>query len=96
MNIRVVRLDLTKHVFQVHGVNTQVKVVLRKQVARASLAAFFANLPHCLVGMEKPCGSAHFWALKLVALGREGKLMATQLVKPYIKAARPMQRRNDL
>ncbi|MCD5330746.1 IS110 family transposase [Chromobacterium piscinae] len=87
MNIRTIGLDLAKNVFQVHGVDAQGKVVLRKQVARASLAAFFANLPPCLVGMEA-CASAHFWARKLVAQGHVVKLMAPQFVKPYVKGSK--------
>ncbi|MDN0083998.1 IS110 family transposase [Crenobacter sp. SG2305] len=87
MNIRTIGLDLAKNVFQVHGVDAQGKVVLRKQVARTSLAAFFANLPPCLVGMEA-CGSAHFWARKLTAQGHVVKLMAPQFVKPYVKGSK--------
>ena len=87
MNIRTIGLDLAKNVFQVHGVDAQGKVVLRKQVARASLAAFFANLPPCLVGMEA-CASAHFWARKLVAQGHVVKLMAPQFVQPYVKGSK--------
>ncbi|MFB9159917.1 IS110 family transposase [Chromobacterium violaceum] len=87
MNIRTIGLDLAKNVFQVHGVDAQGKVVLRKQVARASLAAFFANLPPCLVGMEA-CASARFWARKLVAQGHVVKLMAPQFVKPYVKGSK--------
>ncbi|MDN0076335.1 IS110 family transposase [Crenobacter sp. SG2303] len=86
MNIRTIGLDLAKNVFQIHGVDEHGKVVLRKQVARSSLAACFANLPPCLVGMEA-CGSAHFWARKLAALGHEVKLMAPQFVKPYVKGS---------
>jgi len=33
--------------------------VLRKQLKRAQVAVFFANLPACVIGMEA-CGSAHF------------------------------------
>jgi transposase len=51
--------------------------------ARAN-GAFFANLPPCLIGMEA-CGSAHYWARKLEALGHTVKLMAPQFVKPYVK-----------
>lgn len=48
------------------------------------MAAFFANLPSCLIGMEA-CGGAHYWARKLQALGHTVKLMAPQFVKPYVK-----------
>jgi len=35
MNIMTIGLDLAKNVFQVHGVNEQGKVVLRKKLKRA-------------------------------------------------------------
>ena len=44
----------------------------------------FANLEHCLIGMEA-CGSAHHWARKLEFYGHTVKLMAPQFVKPYVK-----------
>ena len=69
---------------RVHGVDEQGKAVLRKQLRRNQVAAFFANLPPCLVGMEA-CGSAHHWARKIEQLGHTVKLMAPQFVKPYVK-----------
>ncbi|CAG9183912.1 IS110 family transposase ISBcen3 [Cupriavidus laharis] len=59
--------------------------MLRKQLRREQVAAFFANLPSCLIGMEA-CGSAHHWARKLQALGHTVRLMAPQFVKPYVKS----------
>ena len=87
MNCRTIGLDLAKQVFQIHGVDEHGKVVLRKQIPRQQLAAFFVNLPPCLVGMEA-CGSAHFWARKLMAQGHVVKLMAPQFVKPYVKGTK--------
>lgn len=57
-------IDLTKNVFQLHGVDAQGKAVLKKQIKRDQMAALFANLPPCLIGIEA-CGSAHYWARKL-------------------------------
>ena len=85
MQITTVGLDLAKNVFQVHGVNEHGKVVLRKQLRRDQVAAFFANLPACLVGMEA-CSSAHHWARKLQSMGHIARLMAPQFVKPYVKS----------
>jgi transposase len=85
MNIIRVGIDLAKTVFQVHGVDEKGKAVLRKQLKRAQVLEFFANLERCLIGMEA-CGSAHHWARKLRALGHEVRLMAPQLVKPYVKS----------
>ncbi|MDB5941836.1 MAG: family transposase [Ramlibacter sp.] len=85
MQITTVGIDLAKNVFQVHGVNGQGKAVLRKQLRRDQMSAFFANLPPCLIGMEA-CGGAHHWARKLQAFGHTVRLMAPQFVKPYVKS----------
>ncbi|MGO9445783.1 MAG: IS110 family transposase [Thiobacillaceae bacterium] len=84
MKITTIGIDLAKNVFAVHGVDRGGKAVLRKQLKRAEMAKFFANLEPCLIGMEA-CGSAHHWARKLEALGHSVKLMAPQFVKPYVK-----------
>jgi transposase len=84
MKITTIGIDLAKNVFQVHGVDERGKVALKKQLKRAQVLPFFANLPACLIGMEA-CASAHYWARKLQALGHTVKLMAPQFVKPYVK-----------
>ena len=85
MEIRTVGIDLAKNVFQIHGMNERGKPLLRKQLKRDQVVVFFANLPPCLIGMEA-CGSAHYWARKLEALGHTVRLMAPQFVKPYVKS----------
>lgn len=87
MTIKTIGLDLAKQVFQIHAVDERGQVVMKKQLARAKLAAFFANLPPCLVGMEA-CSSAHFWANKLARFGHDVRLMAPQFVKPYVKGSK--------
>jgi transposase len=84
MKITTVGIDLAKSVFQIHAVNEHGKTVLKKQLKRDQVAAFFVNLPPCLIGMEA-CGSAHHWARKLTGFGHTVKLMAPQFVKPYVK-----------
>ncbi len=84
MKITTTGIDLAKTMFQVHGVDERGKAVLRKQLKRKDVLSFFANLEPCLVGMEA-CGSAHYWARKLSALGHTVRLMAPQFVKPYVK-----------
>ena len=85
METTTIGIDLAKTVFQIHAVNKHGKVTVRKQLRRDQMAAFFANLPSCLIGMEA-CGSAHHWARKLQGLGHTVKLMAPQFVKPYVKS----------
>ena len=84
MNITTIGIDLAKSVFQIHGVDERGRTVLRKSVKRAELTKVFANLPACLIGLEA-CGSAHYWARRLMELGHTVKLMAPQFVKPYVK-----------
>ena len=71
--VTTIGLDLAKHVFQVHGVDAEGATVLRKQLRRAQVLAFFSRLPPCLVGLEA-CGTAHYWARELRALGHEVEL----------------------
>src|SRR6478752_6704968 len=82
--ITTVGLDLAKNVFQVHGVDAEGTTVLRKQLRRAQVLAFFSRLPRCLVGMEA-CATAHYWARELRTLGHEVRLMPAQYVKAYVK-----------
>ena len=85
MNVTTLGIDLAKNVFQVHGVDGQGKVVLRKRLSRLELGGFIAKLSPCLIGMEA-CGSSHYWARKFIAFGHQVKLMSPQFVKPYVKS----------
>lgn len=91
MNVSTIGLDLAKKVFQVYGVDTHGRVVVRKVLKRAELAEFFANLPPCLIGREA-CGTAHYWGRKLESFGHTVRLMAPRLVKPYLTGRRTMRR----
>src|SRR5438034_9902411 len=82
--VTTIGLDLAKHVFQVHGVDAEGATVLRKQLRRAQVLAFFSRLPPCLVGLEA-CATAHYWGRELRALGHEVRLMPAQYVKAYVK-----------
>ena len=68
MQIATIGLDIAKNVFQVHGIDAAEKVVVRKQLRRSQVLAFFEALPPCLVGMEA-CATAHYWARELTKLG---------------------------
>ena len=71
-----------KRVFQVHGVDAEGRVVVRRKLRRAKVREFFARLAPCLVGMEA-CGTAHFWARELIAMGHQVKIMPPSYVKAY-------------
>ena len=78
------RIGLGEACFQVHGVDAEGATILRKQLWRAQVLAFFSRLRPCLVGLEA-CATAHYWARELRALGHEVRLMPAQYVKAYIK-----------
>lgn len=84
MKITRIGLDIAKQVFQVHGVDERSKVTVRKQLARAKVREFFAQLPPCLIGIEA-CGSSHYWGRELTKLGHTVRLIAAQFVIPYRK-----------
>lgn len=77
-------MDTSKHFFQLHGVDAAEKVVLRKKFRRKEMVAFFESLTPTVIGIEA-CGTAHYWARLLRTFGHEVKLIAPQLVKPYVK-----------
>ena len=84
MQIITIGLDIAKNVFQVHGIGVGERVVVRKQLRRSQVMAFFEVLPPCLIGMEA-CASAHYWARELTKLGHEVRLMPAKDVKAYVK-----------
>ena len=71
-------------VFQVHGVDAEGNVVLRRQLKRRYVLVYFQKLPPCLVGIEA-CASSHHWSRELQALGHTVRLMPPAYVKPYVK-----------
>ncbi len=82
--ITTIGLDIAKSVFQVHGVDAEGHVAIRRQLKRRYVLAFFQKLPPCLVGIEA-CASAHYWSRELQALGHTVRLMPPAYVKPYVK-----------
>lgn len=83
---RIIRigLDTSKNLFQLHGVDETEQPVLRKQLRREGLIAFFKALPPTLVGMEA-CGGSHHWAREIGKLGHDVRLMPPQYAKAYRK-----------
>jgi hypothetical protein len=84
MQITTIGLDLAKHWFQVHGVDADGRVVVRRRLWRSGVIAYFRSLEPCLVGIEA-CATAHYWARELTALGHRVKLMPPVYVKAYVK-----------
>jgi transposase len=82
--VTTIGLDIAKSVFQVHGVDSAGQLIVRRQLKRRYVLAFFQKLPPCLVGIEA-CASSHHWSRELQALGHTVRLMPPAYVKPYVK-----------
>jgi transposase len=77
-------MDTSKHIFQFHGVNAAEEPVLRRKMRRKEMVTFFEKLALTVIAIEA-CGASHHWARLLRSFGHEVKLIAPQLVKPYVK-----------
>jgi transposase len=85
--VSTIGLDIAKSVFQVHGVDVEGGVVIRKRVSRAKVLEFFGALPPCRIGIEA-CPSAHYWGRRLQELGHTVRLMPPSYVKAYLKRSK--------
>src|SRR6186997_585846 len=82
--VTTIGLDIAKSVFQVHGIDAEGQVIIRRQLRRRYVLAFFEKLAPCLVGIEA-CAASHNWSRQLQALGHTVRLMPPAYVKPYVK-----------
>ena len=83
--VKILAIDLAKSSFQLHGVDEDGQVILRKKLTRAKLAPFMANLPLCRIVMEA-CGGSHHWVRVFTEMGHEAHMIAPQFVKPFVKS----------
>jgi transposase len=82
--VTTIGLDIAKSVFQVHGIDATGSVIIRRQLKRRHVLAFFEKLPPCLIGIEA-CATSHHWSRALRAFGHTVRLMPPAYVKPYVK-----------
>lgn len=84
MQITTIGLDIAKNVFQLHGIDAEGRIILRRKVRRDQLLALLGDIAPCLIGIEA-CATAHHWARQLEALGHKVRLMPPVYVKAYVK-----------
>ena len=87
MKHKRIAIDTSKHVFTLHGVDEQDSAVLRRNLKRSEMEAFFRKLAPTEVVMEA-CGGAHHWGRLLSRLGHRVRLIPAQYVKPFVKRAK--------
>ena len=73
MNSTTVAIDLAKNVFELAVAGADWRIGERHRLSRAKFDQFFVNRPPCNVVMEA-CGSAHYWARRIVAAGHDVRL----------------------
>src|SRR2546421_3643514 len=88
--VTTIGLDIAKSIFQVHGIDAEGNVIIRRKLKRRYVLSFFEKLQPCLVGIEA-CASSHHWSRELRALGHTVRLMPPAYVKPYVK-----RQKNDM
>jgi len=92
MELKRIAIDTSKSVFTLHGVDAQERPVLRRDLRRGRVVAFFAELAPSEVVLEA-CGGSHHWARTLSKFGHRVRLIPPQYVKPFVK--RGKTDRND-
>ena len=75
-------VDIAKRVFAIHGVNEQERVVVKEELSRRAMLAFFVNQPPSIIGIEA-CSGSHYWARELKKQGHEVRLINSAFVVPY-------------
>lgn len=89
---KIIGVDLAKNVFQLALANSNHVVQQHKRLNRTQFHAFFVNHPPAHIVMET-CGTAHYWARTLMALGHDVTLLPAQYIRPYVR--RNKTDRND-
>ena len=84
MKDMMIGVALAKAVLQVHGSLRTGEVQFRRKLTRKQFSEFMTRQAPSLVIFEA-CGSAHYWARAMEALGHEAKLIAPQYVRPFVK-----------
>jgi transposase len=84
MNATTYGLDIAKRVFQMYWVDAQTGEIANRKFGRDDLIAFLAQRPAGRIALEA-CGSAHWWARKIRALGHEVVLLHAQFIRPFVQ-----------
>lgn len=84
MSMVMIGLDIAESMFQIHGVGEAGKAEIKRKPQRSELISLFEKQVTCTVVMEA-CGAAHHWARMLIGLGHSVKLIAPEVVRPFVK-----------
>jgi transposase len=77
-------LDVAKRVFQMYWVDADTGEIVNRRFGREELIRFLAQRPTGRVVLEA-CGSAHWWARKIKALGHDVVLLHAKFIRPFVQ-----------
>ena len=80
----ILGIDIAKNVFQLHGVDSRGRVVVKRRVMRDQLLEVIGELEPCTIAIEARTG-AFCWARKFEAIGHRVKIISPQYVKPFVR-----------
>jgi transposase len=84
MNATTYGLDAAKQIVQMYWVDAQTGEIANRRFRRDELITFLARRPAGRVALEA-CGSAHWWARKIKALGHEVVLLHAKFIRPFVQ-----------
>ena len=84
MNATTYGLDVAKRAFQLYWVDVQSGEIVNRRFARDELIGFLAQRPAGRVALEA-CGSGHWWARKIKALGHQVVLLHAKFIRPFVQ-----------
>jgi transposase len=84
MNATTCGLDVAKGVFQMYWVDGETGEIVNRRFRRDELIEFLAQRRAGRVALEA-CGSGHWWARKIKALGHEAVLLHASFIRPFVQ-----------
>ena len=84
MDVTTYGLDVAKRIFQLYWVDAGTGEIVNRRFGRQELIEFLARRPAGQVALEA-CGSGHWWARKIKALGHEVVLLHAKFIRPFVQ-----------
>ena len=84
MNATTYGLDVAKRVFQMYWVDAPTGEIVNRRFGRDELLGFLAQRPAGRVALEA-CGSGHWWARRIKALGHQVVLLHAKFIRPFVQ-----------
>jgi len=84
MNVTTYGLDVAKRVFQMYWVDGDTGEIMNRRFGRGDLVQYLSRRPPGRVALEA-CGSAHWWARKIRALGHDVVLLHAKFIRPFVQ-----------